>query len=1063
LLPDQAPEDYVVVLEDRGGTGHADASHVFVSGLKVPTGLIPGDGGAYIGQGGQLYHFKDTKGDGRADQQRVLFTGFGNQDTHHTLNTFAWGPDGYLYFNQGLFLTSNVETPRGLRHMQGGCVWQLRPESLDLEVYDRTILHNNTWGHVWDNWGRSILSSAWVNDLNVGVADTPLNDSNEPDFVPPIKMTRIGGERHSGLAIVTGRHFPEDWQNNLITGGFQSQRVYRFALQDDGQHLTTKELTPLIISHHQKFRPIDMKIGPDGALYICDWYNQIIQHNQVNFRDPRRDHEHGRIWRITCKGRPLVQRPILVGAPIVDVLNHLKDPEQWARLAAKRVLAERDHREVLAALAPWVSSIRRRDPAAEHDLLEALWTYQTLDVVEPTLLARLLRAKDARVRAAATTVLGLWSDRIPDPARLIAIQADDENLHVRLEAVLAAQRVPAANSLEAAFHALDHPVDEVLDFELRKAALVLKPYWYPEFAAGKAVLGDNVKRLAFALSAARVADAVPRLLEFYRSGKITKENQVDLLSNIAALGTPDQLAIVFDAVAGAETLSTQQRATVLNALARAARDRKAVPKSDPAPIAQLILRDDALGVAAIGAVGAWKLEPLRPALNRINLTSSEVVRRAAIAALVELGGQASIEHLASLCASDQPYPVRVDAVAGLATLDLSRAATLAAQLFRDPPPPGGDPAAAFAAFLHRTDGDEALTKALAVNRPAPEVAKIGISEMNAAGVSFPRLTRELRQVTDVTSHERHLSPELQQKLVHLAQAQGDPSRGEKLFRSATLGCMQCHAIAGAGGSVAPDLAGIGSSAQPDFLVEHLILPTKSVKDGFISFQVVTKDGEGVSGVRVRENAQELVLKDATHDEIVIPKAAIKKQKEIGTLMPVGLADGLSDNEFADLVRFLMELGKPGPFAVGQAAVQRQWRALAVLPEYLPLLDVESCGRALESDAHLPWSRAYSNVSGDLPIAEVAIGAERHISVLRCGISVTVPGKLALLLNDAHGVRVWIDSKPIPVENKLLLEMSPGAHTLDFWVDTVERRTPTLRCEMLETPESTARARWASNR
>ena len=350
LLPDQTPEDYVVVLEDHGGTGHADASHVFVSGLSVSTGMIPGDGGVYIGQGGQLLHFKDSKGTGIADQNRVLFTGFGNQDTHHTLNTFRWGPDGYLYFNQGLFLTSSVETPRGLRHMQGGCIWQLRPESLDLEIYDRTILHNNTWGHVWDDWGRSLLSSAWVSDLNVGLADTPLNDSNEPDFVPPIKMTRIGGERHSGLEIITGRHFPDDWQNNLVSGGFQSQRVYRFALRDDGEHFTTKELTPLIISHHRKFRPIDMKIGPDGALYICDWYNLIIQHNQVNFRDPRRDHEHGRIWRVTCKNRPLVERPILVGAPIKDILNHLKDPEEWTRLMAKRALSERDHSEVARPL-----------------------------------------------------------------------------------------------------------------------------------------------------------------------------------------------------------------------------------------------------------------------------------------------------------------------------------------------------------------------------------------------------------------------------------------------------------------------------------------------------------------------------------------------------------------------------------------------------------------------------------------------------------------------------------------------------------------------------------------
>ena len=397
VLPGQEPRDFITVIDPPDASGHAGKSHIFVTGLSVPTGMIPGDGGAYVGQADSLLHFKDTDGDGKADQKRLLLSGFGTQDTHHTINTFRWGPDGRLYFDQGLYILSSVETPHGLRRQFGGAIWQLNTDSLDLEIFDRSVFQNNTWGRIFDQWGRPIIASARVSDINIVLPDTPLNDSNDPDFVPPLPMTKIGGDRHCGLELITGRQFPPEWQDNLVSGGFTSQQVNRFAVDDDGQHLSTRQLAPLVISHHQKFRPVDMKIGPDGALYVSDWYNLIIQHNQVDFRDPRRGHSQGRIWRITYKGNPLVPVPDLRGATAA-VLEHLKDPEQWTRDKARRTLAERNHKEVAAALGKWITTISGDDSSADHDLLEALWTYQTIDVVDPHLLRKLLIAKDARAK-----------------------------------------------------------------------------------------------------------------------------------------------------------------------------------------------------------------------------------------------------------------------------------------------------------------------------------------------------------------------------------------------------------------------------------------------------------------------------------------------------------------------------------------------------------------------------------------------------------------------------------------------------------------------------------------
>src|SRR6266481_4741542 len=170
-----------------------------------------------------------------------------------------------------------------------------------------------------------------------------------------------GHPKYCGAEIVSGRHLPDDWQGNIITNDFRGHRVCRFALKDDGAGFAAVQLPDLIRSTHPAFRPIDVKMGPDGAIYIADWYNPIIQHGEVDFRDPRRDHTHGRIRRVTAKGRPLVPRPKLVGATTEELLDALKAPEDWTRHHAKRVLKERGPK-VLPALEKWLLKLDDNDP-----------------------------------------------------------------------------------------------------------------------------------------------------------------------------------------------------------------------------------------------------------------------------------------------------------------------------------------------------------------------------------------------------------------------------------------------------------------------------------------------------------------------------------------------------------------------------------------------------------------------------------------------------------------------------------------------------------------------------
>jgi putative heme-binding domain-containing protein len=1058
LLPGQEPKDYVVVLDDFAANGKARKTSVFVDKLTVPTGIMPGDGGVYVGQGESLLHFRDSKGNGKADQRKVVLTGFGTADTHHTLNTFRWGPDGSLYFNQGVYIHSTVETPYGPRKLFGGCVWQLRTDRLQLEVYDRSILPNNTWGHAFDAWGQSFLASAWPGALNLCLPDSPLHRTTQRALVPDLKITQVGGERHCGLEIVTGRHFPADWQGNLLTGDFLSHRIYRYAMTDDGHRFVARPLPPLVVSKHRKFRPIDVKMGPDGAVYIADLYQQIIQHNQVDFRDPRRSHERGRIWRVVRKDRPLLPAPKLVDAPLDKLLDELKAPELWTRQQAKRVLAERDAKAVAGALAVWVRGLQATDAELPHHLLEALWAYQTIDVVEPDLLRRLLSAEDPRIRAAATRVLGYWSDRLPAVEKLLGVQARDPHPRVRLEAVLAAGWRPSAAAAEAALAALDRPTDPLLGFALRRTTLLLRPDWYPAFQAGKTVFGGNSKHLAFALQTIQAPDAVPALAALLKAGKVPPENVAGVLQILASLGDPPTQAIAWTSVRNGKQLTPSERVGILQALAQAARSRRLKP--DGEGLDQLLAdANPSVGAAALRLAGAWKSAGLRAALTRWAgaATSDPERRRAAVDALVELGGPLSIDELARIASLDKsPFAVRRDAIVGLAALDTRKAADPAARLLAKAPPAGEDVAPLFTAFLRQKTGAPALANVLKAQAPAKDAARVGLRVLAGLGVQAPELTAALHAATGQVGLKRKLDAAELRRLIKLVQTQGDPVRGEAVFRRAEIGCLQCHALGGAGGKVGPDLSGIGTSAQLDYLIESVVLPSKVVREGYTTAVVATLDGKTYTGVVQRETPTELVLRDPVRDEIVIRVKDIEEKRVGGSLMPDGLDHTLTDGELADLVRFLSELGRPGPFAVTYVRVARTWQRLTALAERYLALDDAALGQALRDDTSLSWTPVYSEVSGNLPLTDA-------VTIVRCTLEVTTAGKLRLNLHDAGGIALWLDGTVREVHNVVALDLPRGMHTLTLRIDARQRANARLRCELADVPGSAAQARFVGGR
>jgi putative heme-binding domain-containing protein len=1069
IQPGQVANDKILIVEDRDGDGRADRTSVFAGGLLIPTGIEPGDGGAYVANSTELLHLKDTDGDGKADRTRVVLSGFGTEDTHHILHTLRWGYDGALYFNQSIYIHSHIETPHGVRRLGGGGIWQFRPETVRLEVFIRGLI--NPWGHHFDRWGQSFATDG-AGGEGINYCLPGAYYVTAPDAVRILPGLNPGSPKYCGLEVVSGRHMPESWQGSLLTNDFRGNRVCRFVVGDDGAGFAARQQPELIKTSHVAFRPIDIKMGPDGAIYIADWYNPIIQHGEVDFRDPRRDHTRGRIWRVTAKGRPLVPRPNLVGAPTKTLIAALESPEQWTRQQARRVLQERGGAEVAKELAGWVNSFDRRAPEAEHHRLEALWTFEALDHPEPGLLRELLHSPDARVRAAAVRVVPHWRDRLDDPESLLGERVTDEHPRVRLEAVRALAEFPGLRAAELALAAMDRPVDLFLNYALWLTARQLAPQWLPAVQAGRFDFGGRPARLVYALRAVSTPDVVRPLLALLREGKVPAQQDANVQDLVATLGGPDELAAVLDLVLQGGSLAEPRRVALLELLARAAERRKVIPAGDPSRIVPLLTsRDDAMRAAALRAAGAWNVPSIQGRLVELAEAKDTPgpVRAAAIEAMARQGkaeGRRAIEALADRDASAE---VQAMALSALEEIDPNAAAPrIAAWLGKLTVDRADDAAPVLARVLRRRGGPAILARAIERGTSAmpADLAKLYIRQVRASGRDEPGLVAALAKAGKLDSGPKELTaPEMARLLADVARV-GDPARGERIFRRKDLTCQKCHAIAGAGGQVGPSLESIGASAQPDYLVDSILQPNKQVKENYHALAVATDDGRIYTGIKVRQTDGELVLRDAEDREVAIPLPSIDEQKTAGSIMPAGLADGLTRPELVDLVRFLSELGKVGPYAAGTRRICRRWEVLELTPEARDALARVGPEGVLGDGRKLTWRPAYTMVDGVLPASEWDVASRRRpssvpIGLARTQIQVTTGGKVKLSLDSTVGLSFYLDGRRVePTRNSdgsgaLVLDLSPGMHTVAVAIS--DNRRDGIRYILEDVPGSPARA------
>jgi len=1067
VKPGDAPQDKIFVLEDTDNDGKADKSTVFAEGLFIATAVeIADDGGVYVANSTEILHLKDTDGDGKADQKRVVLSGFGTEDTHHVIHGFRWDYGGRLNVLQGIYIGSRVETPRGTKVGLASTLWQYRPATQDLGIFCQGLI--NPWGVAWDRYGQMFLTDGaggeGVNFAPPGAQFTAADGAKRV-----LKGLNPGSPKYCGAEIIDGRHFPDDWQGDLITNDFRANRTVRYKLSEDGSGFSSRLMPDVITSADKAYRPVDVKMGPDGALYIADWYNPIINHGEVDFRDPRRDKTHGRIWRLTAKGRPLAEKPKIAGVDAKGLLGLLSSPEQWTRLQAKlalRRLTDNSAEPALAASVQTLLGARASSPVpakpageaaqdaaqtsalpADHLLLEHLWAYETLDVVQADLLSAALQSQNPHVRAAAVRVAGHWAERLPSAFEQIAAAVGDNHPRVRLEATRALAEIGGASGdvtvVPVAMKATHQPVDPVIDFALYQLLSSLKDQWLPLTLEGKLSFATPDDEFN-ALKIVRSPEALKKIVADIRADKLTPANLKDAFDLIAELGSPAELSLLLDEGVDAGS-AADVRLAALAALERAAKQRKARPAGPTAAgLAKLIdTQDSAIQVYGLKLAGLYKSAEATGAVEQklSAENAAPAVRAAAAQALADVGGKAAAS-LKKYAAKERPAAVRSAAIAGLASMDVKSAAPIAAE-FLTSAQPTDDPSAVLGAFLKRDGGVQALATALKGKTLPTDTAKLALRYVQGVGVELGDLGEVIRtSAGSGGGGPVQLTPEEMQKTIDEVNKLGDPARGEIVYRSKAASCVQCHQIGGVGGPLAPDIRAIGASSPMDYIIDSLLIPAKAVKDGYAATSVSTKDGDLVQGIKVREDRAELVLRDNARDEIVIPKTEIKKRVEGGTLMPAGLADGLTRQEFLDLVRFMAELGKPGPFSVPTEPVVRRWRLLDPAPAGLAKPDA-----ALPSDGDVAgWFPLYGKVNGELPMQDLLPAASEKVALVRFELDVAEAGEVKLSANSAAGLTLFfVAGKPVAASGQTFsFPAAKGTVTVTARVDLAARGDQPLR-------------------
>ncbi|MCI0538564.1 MAG: c-type cytochrome [Verrucomicrobiales bacterium] len=903
--PGEKPRDRIKILEDTDADGRADRISVFADGLNLATGILLGHGGVYVGQAPHLLFLKDTDGDDKADSREILLTGFGMEDRHELLNSFTWGPDGWLYLTHGVFTFSKVadpEKPNLPPVIMTAAVARFHPRSKKFEVVAEGT--SNPWGVDFDRAGNAFVSACVIDHLfHMAPGGIYVRQAGNPPFpygyelLPSIVDHKHHMAAYAGVQVYQGNQYPEEYRGTILMGNIHDNAIHQDRLTPNGSSFKASFIKDFVRANDGWFMPVSTQTGPDGGIWIMDWYDRYPCYQNANADPDGVDREYGRIWRVVHtgekKGAPLPSRPDarmdlakLSGSELVQTLSHAN---VWHRRQAQRLLGERRDAETRGPLQNLL-----RTGATLEGRLAALWTLHSSDFLSEESLDLAAADREAPVRAWTARLTG--ERGLTNGIERLTKLAKDADASVRLAVATAARQfvsgaltvdtppaVPLKDLLtggillellNSSFDAKD-PLIPFMCWMAAEPYVVQDPVaaveWFPDSGMSK-----------LPLSAQLLVKIMRRVCDLPDGTKLDKS--IEALGALTDNHAPLVLAALTGLIEGQRGKARSPGQAAMDVVARFAKSSNPEIAAraqqlgtlwgDAAALNQMLaVMGDTQAtmqqrLQAIQAVKQQKIDPVREALLALvgQGTPGRLVEEA-VRALSEVGGDNVGEELLKSWKPFTPSARRV------------------------------------------------LADALASRRrwALPFLAAVERGDISASEVPVP-VRRTLTQSKDDYLRNRahqalgryretgadKLKLIAEKKRIVLAGAV-DMKAGHEVAQRA---CLTCHKLHGEGAEVGPDLTGVGRSTL-DALLANIIDPNQIIGKGYENVEVETKDGRTLSGRLVENTEARIKLLSAGPKEDVVAKSEIASTRisELSA-MPEGL-EQMPDADFRNLIWYIL--------------------------------------------------------------------------------------------------------------------------------------------------------------
>ncbi|WP_422082940.1 PVC-type heme-binding CxxCH protein [Ulvibacterium sp.] len=916
-------EDKILVLSDLYSGKKAKTS-IWADGLTIPQSILPYKNGSYVAQGSELFFLEDTDDDGKADKRKPLFTGFGYTDTHTMAHTLIRGPGDWIHFSQGALNkgeVSSVVSSAKIR-LDYSKIVRFSLDAKKIKLVNSGL--NNIWGFQLRGNGQWYGSEA--NDLGFSVAPMEVgtgfpgtgNDRLRPyqPWMPTLHDFRVGGTGLSGLAFADDSEgsFPEEWRDvallaNTITSTINAVKIVRNA---DGS-VSAEHLPDLLSSKDDWFRPVNIEFGPDGCLYIADWYNKIISHNEVPTTHPDRDKSHGRIWRICHESQKPHEIPNFYKVKTEKLVDFLKSPSLWAKRAAWHQISDRpigETKGLTRDLLLMVSDISQD----EITRILALWSLEGIYRYDRKLMKPLVSSESDNLRREAVRALQSFSPNADELARLLQIPLEDSNPMVRSQVLRTLGQVGKANEETIALlvqackppmegNTMGGAYERHFERYLARMALEKYPRQLSDFMASKKASEHAPSNLIWASQALPKKEREAVFPDLWKKAGYTELNEPTFIIVAEMLGNTN----VFDAVSPIFERHEKAGDYVALALRNQAKVQSDELKSLLVNPIRHLLKSKEISQQNLGleAIGKFEIQGLRDyVVPLIHENSSEETIKLAMLALKERPKENKGIFSQMAKKDNLSLELRAAAIQTLASGDLGLAGQISGNWM---PKLQETKQRTVVKILSNSKEARVLLKQLfasgSVSSKAFDLSSAEkIFQANEEDKIGKKLLNEV--MVRIEKEKKAFDAKLKRFMVIAEKGGGNPAEGEKLFQT----CLLCHSLGDKGQHIAPALDG-SAMRENKALLTAILDPDAAMEGTYTLYRVTKKDGSTVEGYLTKREDKGLTIGFMGGNEQFVSAADISSQGRLvgRSFMPKGLIDHYSDEQVSDLLAYIRTL------------------------------------------------------------------------------------------------------------------------------------------------------------